>query len=87
MAKKATSPPATPSIFPAEAPAHSNGAVYWFGPELTVEEAIAHRMTGGNVVVRGNDKKENLTKAQEIEDGAGPWERDQPHKNSAGEAA
>jgi hypothetical protein len=76
-----------PKIFSAEAPSYANGDVYWEGSELTVDEAIAQRKIGGNVVVRGNDKKENLRVAQAIEDGVGPWERDKPHKNHAGRAA
>jgi hypothetical protein len=84
---KRGSPTSLPKIYQAEAPTNANGAVYYFGSELTVEEAVAHRRSGGNVVVRGNDKKENLRKAQEIEDAVGPWQRDPPHKNSAGNAA
>jgi hypothetical protein len=61
MAKKAASLP-PPKIYQADAPANANGAVYYFGVELTVEQAIAHRKSGGNVVVRGSDKKENLRK-------------------------
>lgn len=74
-------------IYRAEAPAHANGVVFYYGLEMIVVEAIAHRKSGGNVVIRGNDKKENLRLAQEIEDGVGAWVRDQPHKNTAGEAA
>ncbi len=86
MAKHAAST-SPPKIYQADAPANANGAVYYYGPELSVEEAVAHRKSGGNIVVRGGDKKENLRKAQEIEDAVGPWQRDQPHKNSAGAAA
>lgn len=86
MAKKAALP-MLPRIYAAVAPASTNGVVYYYGDELTVEQAIVHRNSGGNVVVRGGDKKENLRKAQEIEDRVGPWERDPPHKNSAGAVA
>ena len=51
MAKELLSP-LEPRIYRAEAPANANGVVYYFGSELTVQEAVAHRKSGGNVVVR-----------------------------------
>jgi len=76
-----------PKIFKAEAPRATNGVVWWFGSELAIEAAILHRQRGGNLVVRGTNKKANRRVAQQIEDAVGVWVFDKPHKNSAGEDA
>jgi hypothetical protein len=76
-----------PRIYRAIAPHSSDGAVFWEEPEIDIAAAVAHRLSGGDVVVRGNDKDENRKLAQEIEEGVGPWQLDKAHTITAGDLA
>lgn len=82
-------PPASSGsrIYEAFAPHDGTGAVYWIAPEMTVVQAVLMRRAGKDVVVCGDDKRENLRIAQEIETSVGTWSRDKPHKNVAGQLA
>ena len=90
MAKHLVARPQATSVarvHQAFAPHDGTGAVYWLGPAINVAQAAAIRRAGKDVVVCGDDKRENLRVAQEVETAVGVWSRDKPHKNVAGQQA
>ena len=50
--------PSPPTIHEAEFASGATGVVYW-GAEIDFAAAVAHRQTGENVVVRGQDLRAN----------------------------
>ncbi len=77
---------AAPTIHEAERASGPSGAVL-HGAELTVEQAVARRAAGGDVVVRGDDINANRRLAEQIEAAVGPYLRMAPHRRSAGPLA
>ena len=67
-----TTPPA-PTIHAAERASGPSGAVDYDPAEISIDDAIARRRQGLDVVVRGVDKKANRTLAQNIESAVGAW--------------
>jgi hypothetical protein len=57
------------------------------GNSLTQAEAIAHRRSGGDVVVCGADTRSNCNEACVIESAVGPCYHDGPHRLIAGPLA
>jgi hypothetical protein len=80
-----TAPPA-PTIHEAEPAPGPSGAV-WFGPELTFDQAVARRLAGLDVVVRGDDTDANRRMAFQVESVVGPPTRPQKPHNRAGPSA
>jgi len=69
------------SIHEAERASGPSGAVL-YGPEITVNAAVAVRKMGKDVVVRGEDHRANRKLAGQIESAIGPAERQDPHKQA-----
>ena len=72
-----------PTIHEAELASGLSGIVYW-GPVIEFAAAVARRMTGGNVVVRGDILAANRALTRTIESAVGPCQRSDPHKRHAG---
>src|SRR5688500_9107635 len=68
-------------------PHDGTGALTRIEPEITVSQAIQRRSAGQDIVVCGDQKREKLRVAQQIETAIGTWSRDKPHKNVAGQLA
>lgn len=77
--------PAT-SIYEAACATDGSGAVRR-GLPLTQVEAIAHRQTGQDVVVCGEDTIANRDEANAIESAVGPCKHDGPHRFVSGPMA
>jgi len=76
---------APPKIHEAALAPGRSGAVFR-GKEMSVDEAVARRKDGADVVVCGADAKANRALARQIEEGVGPSLRQWPHRR-AGPAA
>src|SRR5438132_211846 len=71
-----------PTIHEAERESGPSGAIL-FGAEIAVEEAVARRQKGLDVVVRGNDTDANRKHAESIERRVGPTPlRQAPHRRA-----
>jgi hypothetical protein len=51
-----------------------------FGAEIDIATAVACRLTGQDVVVRGEDINANRRLAEQIESAVGPCKRGEPHR-------
>jgi len=69
------------TIHEAERASGPSGAVF-YGSEMDFDAAVARRMIGEDVVVRGDDHKANKDLAKRIETAAGHAERQDPHKRA-----
>jgi hypothetical protein len=72
-----------PTIHEAELASGASGIVNW-GAEIDLTAAVARRLAGLNVVVRGDDLRANRHLAEQIERAVGPCRRQEPHKRHAG---
>jgi hypothetical protein len=75
-----------PTIHEATLASGPSGAVIR-GAEIDRDTAIARRVTGGNVVVCGDDLAANRELARGIEATVGPYKRQVPHRRHAGSHA
>lgn len=80
------SPTNPPSIHEATCATDGSGGVHR-GRSLTRAEAIAHRRSGGDVIVCGDDTPANDKEARAIESAVGPCIHDPPHLMAAGPRA
>ncbi len=76
----------SPTIHEAERASDATGAVFW-GDEIGFAGAVARRLAGQDVVVRGSDLGTNRALAQSVEAAAGAYMRGPPHKRTAGPLA
>jgi hypothetical protein len=58
--------------------------VVWYAEEIDFDAAVARRLAGGDVVVRGDDHEATRRLAQAIEVAVGPYKRGDPHRRTAG---
>src|SRR5438105_1345890 len=72
-----------PTIHEAELASGPSGVVNW-GMEIDLAAAVARRLLGLNVVVRGDNLRANRHLAEQIERAVGPCCRQEPHKRHAG---
>jgi hypothetical protein len=80
------SPATGTTIYEAFPTTDATGAVRR-GHSLTRAEAIAHRQSGGDVVVCGAHTPSNCAEARVIESAVGPCLHDGPHRLTAGPLA
>jgi hypothetical protein len=80
--KESRPTPATPPrIFEAALDGGPSGIVLR-SLEIALEDAIARRKAGLDVVVCGDDTKANARLARQIETGVGPCKQEPPHKDA-----
>jgi hypothetical protein len=80
-------PPPPPTIHEATLASGPSGAVE-YGAEIEEAAAVARRLAGQDVVVRGSDEDANRLLAYRIENAAGAASRPQfPHRRTAGPRA
>jgi hypothetical protein len=77
----ATVPPPVATIHEAELASGPSGGVLR-GAEIDLDDAVARRRAGGNVVVCGDDTDTNRGVASTIESTVGPCLRSDPHKKA-----
>jgi hypothetical protein len=79
----ATPEPALPApmIHEAELESGPSGGILR-GAEITFDQAVARRRTGGDVVVCGDDTDTNRRAAEQIESAVGPCVRGEPHSKA-----
>jgi hypothetical protein len=67
-----------PTVHNAQRATDGSGAVEWWD-DLDDRQAVARRRSGLDIVVRGEDKRENSAKAKAIEAAVGFWKCHAPH--------
>ena len=79
--------PPRPTIHEAELVPGPSGAVQ-YGSEIDEPAAVARRVSGGDIVVRGDDTTRNRSLVRAIESRVGPPSRPQfPHTTTGGRGA